>query len=350
MFLKNISVANFRNYSKQKFDFKNSITILLGDNAQGKSNFLEAIYFLANAKSQKASEDIELIKEREDFLKVEGIADGVHLEVAIQNLDGEFKKRIKINGIPKRVSDYSENLAVVLFSPEDINLVTGSPNLRRNYINLAISQIDKAYKKILSSYENVIIRKNKVLKKIKEGFGREDELLFWTDQQILLGAVLTEKRKNFFDFINNAETKFGQFKFIYRGNVVSKERLREYQAKEIEAAGSLIGPQRDDFDFYLEGMNLSRFGSRGERRTAVLDLKMAELSFIEDVLKSRPLLLLDDIFSELDDLHKMHVLSLTKLQQTIIASVELDPHLKNKFKDAAMIYVENGKLIGTVGK
>lgn len=347
MFLKQIKLTNFRNFKKLDFKFKTPITILKGDNAQGKTNFLESIYFLASSKSNRSTQDQELILEGEDFLRVEGnLKDGTTLEVALQLLqqDQGIKKRVKVNGIPRKVLDYSSNLVVIEFSPEDINLVKGSPSLRRSHIDQVLSQIDRSYKKTLSNYEGVVINKNRLLKRIQEGFSKVDELLFWTDQQILLGNILIEKRRAFFEFINSAERKFGDFRFEYKPNLISLERLKEYKQKEIFAASSLIGPHRDDFTFFLEEKDLSKFGSRGEQRTAVLDLKLTQLNYVEEVLGNRPVLLLDDIFSELDDSHRKHVADLSNLQQTVITTVEWDAYLKKTFAMANVLTVENGQI------
>lgn len=373
MFLKNLKLINFRNYLKLDFQFKTPITLLTGDNAQGKSNFLESIFLLAICKSERADREEEQVKYGQDFLRVEGEVESgqtVKLEIAIASEEGNFKKRVKVNGIPRRVIDYSQNLAVVLFSPEDINLVTGAPNLRRAHIDQTISQIDKSYKKALASYEDIIIRKNKVLKAIRDGFAQLDQLSFWASQQVLKAQIISQKRKDFFVFLNTAEKKFGQFEFEYLQSLVTSKRLLEYQDKEIDAAASLIGPHRDDFDFVIlsdrEGSlanassnklrdslprrNLRQFGSRGEQRTAVLDLKISETSFFESVLGSRPVLLLDDIFSELDLEHRKHVIDLAKLQQTIITSVEEDGFLKKNFKDASFFSVEDGQIFERVGR
>src|SRR5258708_13068040 len=188
MQLKSIKLTNFRNYSKANFNFTTLVTILIGDNAQGKCNFLESIYLLATKKSLKADKDLELIKEREDFLRVEGeVVESVKLEIGMQLVGEQLNKKIKVNGIPRRLVDYAKNLAVVVFAPEDINLVTGAPSLRRYYLDSVLSQVDPSYKKALASYESMVVRKNKLLKRIREGFANLSELDYWSDQQVLLG-------------------------------------------------------------------------------------------------------------------------------------------------------------------
>lgn len=336
------------------FSFDKQITVLFGNNAQGKTNFLESIYFLATSKSFKADKDEELIKDGEEVSRVEGEivnSELVGLEVVIQKTENFLKKRIKVNGIPRRLIDYSGNLVVVEFLPEDINLVTGSPSLRRNHIDAVLSQVDRLYKKTLSDYEEVISNKNRLLKRIREGFSRVDELTFWVDKQLSLGMELVKKRRALFLFINGTERKFGDFIYEYLENSLTKERLIEYQPREIESASSLIGPHRDDFLFKLDNRDLSKYGSRGEQRTAVLDLRISEIEYIESVFGSRPLLLLDDIFSELDHDHQKHVMALSQMQQTVITTVEIDEHLKKEFKENVSFYsVESGRLSLTVDK
>lgn len=353
MYLKKIKLTNFRNYSNLDFKFTNPIVVLYGNNAQGKTNFLESIYFLATSKSFKSLKDEELIKDSQEVLRVEGEINEVNLEIVIQKNEDFLKKRIKVNGIPRRLVDYAGNLVVVEFLPEDINLVTGSPSLRRNHIDSVLSQVDRVYKKTLSDYEEVVLNKNRLLKRIREGFSRVDELIFWTDGQLSLGNSLIKKRRDFFLFINSIERKFGDFVYEYIENRLDKDRLAEYQQREIDSASSLIGPHRDDFRFLFREIetrsgssidkDLSKYGSRGEQRTAVLDLQISEIEYIESVFGSRPLLLLDDIFSELDHEHQKHVIALCQMQQTIITTVEIDEHLKKDFKDNVIFYlVENG--------
>lgn len=343
MYLKSIKLTNFRNYSNLDFKFKKPITVFYGNNAQGKTNFLESIYFLATSKSFKSLKDEELIKSEEEVLRVEGETDEISLEIVIQKNENFLKKRTKVNGIPRRLIDYSSNLVVIEFLPEDINLVTGSPSLRRAHIDAVLSQVDRSYKKTLSEYEEVVVNKNRLLKRIREAFSKIDELTFWINKQLSLGKVLVKKRQDFFLFLNSTERKFGEFVYEYIENPLDEARLDSYRQKEIDSASSLIGPHRDDFIFKLKDKDLSKFGSRGEQRTAVLDLRISEIEYIEIIFGKRPLLLLDDIFSELDHDHQKHVIDLSQMQQTIITTVEIDEHLKKEFKDNVNFYfVENG--------
>ncbi|OGE19102.1 hypothetical protein A3A14_02420 [Candidatus Daviesbacteria bacterium RIFCSPLOWO2_01_FULL_43_38] len=412
MYLKNLKLTNFRNFSKLDLDL-DRITLLIGDNAQGKSNLLESIYFLATTKSPRAEKDIELVKEEEDFTRVEGevgeeqssvvsrqssddslsvVSQSVaerpktekpnpenrkpitdyytKLEIGMQKrqdgLEG-LEKKVKVNGISRRTLDYIGNLIVIYFSPEDINLVTGPPSLRRWHIDLTLAQVDREYKNALTSYHQAIIAKNRLLKKIREGLAQVPELEYWTDTALGSGQIVSAKRRVFFETLNK-EVNHKEFSFIYHENVLSAERLEKYLPREIAASASLIGPHRDDFDFVVLSerseskdhinRNLAQFGSRGEQRTAVLQLKMSELKFIKGLKGVMPILLLDDVFSELDDNHRHFVTSVINGQQTILSAVEETQVPKEFLEIVKVVRVEqgticalqNGKRAGRAGK
>lgn len=349
MRLKRLTFKNFRNLSDNEIDFNKTSTVLIGDNAQGKTNLLESIYFISTGKPIKTETDEEVIKFTQESVNVEGFVetrDGeeVKLSTVIQKTENGLKKRLLVNDIPRRLLDYEGNMIVVFFRPEDIELITGSPSIRREYIDQTIGQIDRDYRKVLSSYQKVVTQKNKLLKLIREGLAKRDELDFWNDQQLKLGRDLQSKRKDFFEKINSFEKTFGDFEYVYNPSLISDSKLEEIKEREIPAAVCLVGPHRDDFQFFEEEKDLAKYGSRGEQRTAVLDLKITELSFFEDKIGARPVLLLDDIFSELDEGHRSHVLDLAKMQQTIIASVEYDEYLKNELKESQILKVKTGEI------
>jgi DNA replication and repair protein RecF len=349
MRLKTLSLQNFRNLENVVINLEKDITVLIGDNAQGKTNFLESIYFLATGKAVKTETDDEVINFGQTSVNVEGdLTDAVgeesKLSTIIQSTQGSLRKRFLVNGIPRRMVDYQGNLVVVFFRPEDIELVTGSPSFRREYVDRTIGQVDREYRKVLSSYQKIITQKNKLLKSIREGFSKSDELVFWNSEQLRLGIILQAKRQIFFERINSFEKKFGDFDYKYLPNEISEKKLEEVNSREVQAAMSLVGPHRDDFEFLLKEKDLAKYGSRGEQRTAVLDLKITELSYFEKIIGARPVLLLDDIFSELDVSHRRHVLDLANLQQTIIATVEYDEYLKEALKTSQIFNVKNGEI------
>jgi len=349
MFLKQLNLTNFRNYSQLTLNFDSRPTILVGNNAAGKSNILEAIYLLSTTKSLRVETEDELIKEGEEFTKVEGFMDAGETELLVvinkPTEQVKFRKKVMVNGIGRRVVDFIGNLPAVIFYPSDINMVTGSPSLRRWHLDLGLAQVDQDYKKVLTSYEQFLTARNRVLKRIREGKAKIDELDYWTNELVDKGKVISEKRREFFEFINSLKTPLGEFQFEFKPSEISAEKLAETNGREVAAAVTLIGPHRDDYVIALEGRNLAHFGSRGEQRTATLAFKLAQLEYMAKILGKRPILLLDDVFSELDASHRAHVVEIVGKQQTIIATVELENIPKSFLDSARILRIEDGKVI-----
>ncbi len=347
MNLKHLNLTNFRNYPTLKLEFDSRPTVLLGDNGAGKSNILEAIYFLSTTKSARVEQDLELIKEGEVMASVEcrvQSEETEELQITMVNDEQGFKKQLKVNGVPRRMVDFIGNLPAIIFYPSDINLVTGSPSLRRWHLDLGLVQIDSEYKKTLTQYEQILTSRNRVLKRIREGEGRMDELTYWTEELIGKGKIVSEKRKEFFEFVNSLKKDLGDFEYRYNQSLITPERLEQYSGREIAAAVTLIGPHRDDFVILFNGKNLAKFGSRGEQRTGTLSFKLSQLEFMAKVLGVRPILLLDDVFSELDANHRAYVTQISTKQQTIISTVELENISEEFLKESRLIKVENGKI------
>jgi len=246
-------------------------------------------------------------------------------------------KKYLVNGVPRRQIDFVGNVRAVLFSPGDLELVTDSPSLRRQYLNSVLIQTDREYRRNLLSYERGLRQRNKLLDCINEGKAGRSQLLFWNQLCIKSGSYLTDKRQAFINYINMYVLDDFYYRLIYDKSIISQSRLDEYRDEEVAAKSTLVGPQRDDFivtksqsagwrtnhppalafdksrwragnDQQGTYRDVSRFGSRGEQRLAVLWLKLAEFSYIEDQTEERPILLLDDIFSELDHSHREEIL------------------------------------------
>ncbi|MBI2314831.1 DNA replication/repair protein RecF [Candidatus Daviesbacteria bacterium] len=373
MFLKSLHLTNYRNYSSLELNFDNRPTVLVGNNAAGKSNILEAIYLLSTTKSLRAEAEMELIKQEQEAALVNGLIETQNnetkLEIILQKIEDKASKRVKVNGIPRRVVDFIGHLPAVIFYPSDINMVTGPPSLRRWHLDLGLAQIDPTYKKALTVYEQFLTARNRVLKRIREGQGKKDELDYWTEGLLDQGKVISEKRKEFFEFINTLDKPLGQFRFEYIPSEVTIEKLAQTNGREVAAAATLIGPHRDDFRVILangvstessmedsgavrqrrtpqnnKDRDLAKFGSRGEQRTGTLAFKLAQLEYMAFKLGQRPILLLDDVFSELDANHRAYVVEIVGKQQTIIATVELE-NIPQTFLDSARILtVENGRI------
>jgi len=243
-------------------------------------------------------------------------------------------KKYLINGVSRRQIDFVGNLRAVLFWPEDLELIIDSPSIRRRYLDDVLIQIDREYRRSLRSFERGIRQRNRLLDMIREGNASVQQLLFWDQLCIKTGNYLTEARQQFLDAANNLHFGTSKYEAIYDASIISESRLKKYSTQEIAARKTLVGPHLDDFVVYEKQgdtlRDLSRYGSRGEQRMAVLWLKFAELTYIERESGVRPVLLLDDIFSELDSAHRKHVLDIVKKQQTIITAA--NPDIQNELQ------------------
>lgn len=326
MYLRELHLKHFRNAKRSRYEFVNETTAIIAPNASGKSNILEAIYLLATGKPVRADKDEELIQFDAEAARIEAIVEKENVQKlaisVIKNPFGRVSKHFFVNGVRRRRIDLVGNLAAVLFAPPDIDLVVDSPSIRREYINTALSQVDKEYRQRLSRYDHAIRRRNKVLYFIREGKARGSDLAIWDRILVESGQKLVDARETFFTAINGLNESFPGVHWHYLPREITQEKLDINRGRDIDAAQTLSGPHRDDFAFYDEKRNLQSYGSRGEQRIAVLALKLAELSFIASKIGERPVLLLDDIFSELDENHRKVVLDLLGKQQTILTSIE----------------------------
>lgn len=331
-----IQLINFRNFNKNIFSFANGITVIVGPNGAGKTNILESLFILSTGKSFKAKLEDEMINYDKDFARVLGRTEESKLEVLLTK-EG-YRKKLLVNGIPRRMIDFSGNLKIVLFGPWDMDLVTESPSVRRKFLDIVLSQIDKEYRRAVLSYEKGLRQRNKLLFRIREEGLSRGQLLFWDKLLIKNGDYISTKREEFIAFANNNPSINGQkFDLEYDKSAISESRLEQYKEEEISAATTLVGPHRDDFIFKMNARALASFGSRGEQRMAVLWLKLIELSFVEEKTNEKPTLLLDDIFSELDDEHRDIVIKVSKNQQTIITTA--DPHYIKVLKGVERIEI-----------
>lgn len=330
MTLSGLNLQGFRGYHKRQFRFSSFATILIGPNAVGKTNLLEAIYLLATGKSFRAQEEREVIRRGQELARVKGQVsfdrEQTELEVLVtRGKVGEKSaplKRFLVNGIPRRSLDFVGHLRVVLFWPQDLELVTNSPSLRRRYLDAVLVQTDREYHRSLLSYEKGLRQRNKLLERIRDQGANRRELLFWNQLVIKHGNYLTQSRQTYIDYINHLEKPFGTFKLVYDASFISPSRLEQYAEAEVATASTLVGPHRDDLQFYEKERDLAKFGSRGEQRLAILWLKLAELEYVAEVTRTRPLLLLDDIFSELDHRHREEIIRVVGKQQTIVTATD----------------------------
>lgn len=359
MFLKQLFLQNFRNYSKSEFNFNKDTTLIVGPNTSGKTNLIEAIFFLSTGKSFRTDKDEQVIRFGEEIARLSaGILpisntanttnNKIELEVIItsgkMDTRGISKKKYLVNGVSKRRIDFIGNLLVVLFSPLDLDMIVGSPSLRRNFLNNVLETVDKDYRLAILEFTKGLRQRNALLDRARET-GRRDEKQFeyWDNILIKTGEVITQKREELISFFNSSQKNIFDFVLIYDKSVISKDRLLQYKSAELGAGVTLVGPHRDDFSVDMFDNNTKSnhdvkfFGSRGQQRLAVLQLKFFELEFVEKKLSERPILLLDDIFSELDKEHIELVLEMIGKQQTIITTTHKEFIEDSFLKEASVI-------------
>lgn len=336
--IKKLNLTNFRNFAEKEIEFSSGVNVINAPNAQGKTNILEAIFMLSLGKSFKTRKVDECVRYGEQIARIqtelritnnelgknsntEYIIHNTNLEVILtEGVVGWPKKRLLVNGVPRRLVDFAGNIKTVLFAPQDLELVTDGPSLRRNFLDTVLSQTDREYRRSLGSYEKGVRQRNRLLLRIREENISRSNLLFWNQLLIKNGNYITNARQNLIDYINSLE----KCNLKYDYSAISEGRLEQYKNEEVASAMTLVGPHRDDFLFLKNERNLASFGSRGQQRMEVLYLKLAELSYIEEVTKTKPILLLDDIFSELDHMHREIVMQTLNNHQVIITSADED--------------------------
>ena len=340
--LKSLVLQDFRNYSKREFSFKDHTTLIVGPNAVGKTNILEAIYLLATGKSFRAENEHEIIREGQQVSRAVGQLDGVELEID-WDARGRFTKTYKVNGVGKRMVDFVGNLRVVLFGPWDIEIVADSPSSRRRYLDSVLTLAHRDYRVALTIYEKVLRNRNRLLWRIRDyGLPTSDyrsQLEYWDGLLIGNGEIIHRRRREFIDFLNAQKGDFFPVKLDYDHSVVSVERLARYHDQSVAAAATLVGPHRDDFKVG----RLRSFGSRGEQRMAIFTIKLGELEYVrQQATGCSPLLLLDDIFSELDHENRHRLLKVIPQQQTIMTTTDLHLVEKEYIKHVEVIELKRG--------
>ena len=346
MILKSLLLQNFRNYYQKEFIFSSGINLVVGPNAAGKTNLLEAAYLLATGRSFRAEVEAEMISYNGQISNIKcQMSNGEELEIILTR--GEInekrvaKKIYKVNGVNRRMIDFVGHLRVVYFGPEDLEIVVDSPARRRDYLDSVLEQVDREYRRASLSYRKGLRQRNKLLEQIRDEGKPRSVLYFWDRLLIEDGEVITKKREEFINFVNQQPSYFEKLELVYDKSIISPQRLAQYAEEEVAAGATLVGPHRDDVKFQISNSklqikrDLSLFGSRGEQRIAVFCLKLAEMEFIAQKTGQRPILLLDDIFSELDHQRRRRLLEVIPRQQTIITTTDLhlvEPEVRKKME------------------
>lgn len=334
MGLRSITLSDFRNYENKGFKFSDGVTVIAGENAKGKTNLLEAIYLLGVGESFRAKRTEEMVRFEQELGRVSGDVplskkDTINLEVLVNGgmVMGKVvnKRKYLVDGVSRRRKDILGILPLVLFRPEDIELISGSPDLRRKFLDRLMIQVDRTYEHSLSTYEQALRRRNKILDAVREGTASKYSLTFWDGLLIKHGQVIQDKRRELIDYINSLFEKsdlFKKLKIVYDLSVISESRLAQYADAEVAVGYTLVGPHKDDLIIKEGTRDLLIYGSRGEQRMAVLALKMGEIYYLEEKGKKKATLLLDDIFSELDEEHKQEVLRVMAGRQVIVTTAD----------------------------
>jgi DNA replication and repair protein RecF len=353
MNLKQLKLINFRSYELKEFEFSGGVNVIWGENAVGKTNLLEAVYLLSLGESFRARKIDEMVRFGNEWGRISGLAEDGNgdrkLEVMITKgeVNGKrvAKRKYVVDEASKRRKDYVGNLPVVLFRPEDLEILSGSPDGRRSFLDQVLSQVDTEYVTSFVTYNQALRRRNKLLDAVREGVANAHSLMFWNNLLVKHGQVLTEKRSELVGFINHLWSRsdlFNDLSIEYDKSVISEKRLEQYKREELAAGYTLVGPHKDDITVELrmsqngEGekkRDIGKYGSRGEQRMAVLALKMGEIYYLEEYLVEKPILLLDDIFSELDGEHEEEVLRVMEGRQVMVTTAdEKDLELFGKVK------------------
>lgn len=336
MILTRISLTNFRNFRKITVVFNPALTIIIGENAQGKTNLLEAVHFILNGVGFRESKEVELLHfDMKGHASVEaefaqsGSKHVFKIVLVKKNHDeaARVEKGFFVGRTKKRQFQYrQELLRAVLFTPQQIEILTGSPDRRREYFNKLISLYDIEYKRRLDNYEKALRRRNKVLEKYTDRKKVEEELSFWDEYLINEASYITTKREEYLKFLNdNPKIDSKEFHIDYLKNEFSKKRVQNVRETELAARRTVIGPQKDEFQISLvekSDKNIHRFGSRSEQRLTILWLKLCEVVYCKQQTGKEPILLFDDIFSELDAKNRKLTFKLIENHQAIVTTTE----------------------------
>ena len=362
MFVKQLELVQFRNYKAVSVNFKKNINIIIGHNAQGKTSLIEAMYVLSTTKSHRTNKDSQLILFAEDFARIKADIKREHDEFELMLSISKKGKKAIYNGIPqKKLSDYVGKLIVVMFAPEDLSLVKGGPQYRRRFMDMEIGQMSPTYLYHLGQYNKLLKQRNELLKQLRAK--RTDELLLevLTEQIVPHAIYLVKKRIDFLQQlqifaseihgeISNQKEKISfqylnSFKEIALDEGTVLKKYKDLYNQDIQTGSTSIGPHRDDFVVSINEINTHQFGSQGQQRTASLSIKLAEIELIYSILGEYPILLLDDVLSELDDIRQTQLLNTIKNKvQTFITTTNIDGIDEKMINLADVFIIDNAEI------
>ena len=358
MIIKSLELDHYRNYERLDIEFDEGINILYGNNAQGKTNILESIYYLGTTKSHKGSKDKDVIRFGKDESHIRSlvIKNGIDYKLDM-HLRKSKSKVIAINGNQiKKASELLGIVNIILFSPEDLSIIKNSPSDRRRFMDLELCQLDKVYLSNLSNYNKIVNQRNTLLKDIWNHPELRDTLDIWDNQLVSLGSKIIERRELFVsqlnEIINEIHKKLsGEDKLLeinYSPNVTVQDYeklMMSNREKDIRYKLTSVGPHRDDFIFMIDGVDVKKFGSQGQQRTVALSLKLSEIELVKNLTGNPPILLLDDVLSELDSNRQNYLLNSIGDIQTIITCTGLDEFINNRIHVNQVFKITNGTII-----
>ena len=369
MNIERLQLTNYRNYESLSLDLSPKINVFIGENAQGKTNVMESIYVLAMAKSHRTTNDKELIRWDADYGKIEGELNKRYGSVPIELTISKKGKKGKINHLEQtKLSNYIGQMNVVMFAPEDLNIVKGSPQIRRRFIDMEIGQISPVYLHDLLTFQKILKQRNHLLKSNqgKASFANDVTFDIYTEQYVQAAVQIIRKRFQFMELLQEWAEPIhhgisrGLEKLVIKYRPVSgmeaswtveemtnymTQKLHEVKQREIERGVTLIGPHRDDLQFFVNDYDVQVYGSQGQQRTTALSLKLAEIELIKQETKETPILLLDDVLSELDDYRQSHLLNTIQGEvQTFVTTTSVEGIHHDTIQHAKLFSVTKGSI------
>lgn len=358
MIIKSLELLNYRNYDTLSICFDEGTNILYGNNAQGKTNILEAIYLCATTKSHKGTKDKEIIQFGHEEAHIRAIIEKDQIEQRIDmHLRASKTKGIAIDEMRiKKAAELLGLLKVVFFSPEDLSIIKEGPAERRRFIDRELCQIDSFYLYNLDHYNKIVNQRNVLLKDLYMNPSLKDTINIWNSQLLSYGSKIIERRRVFVDQLNEMirdihKTLSGEKEIIhitYEPNVEIEDfehSLEHSLDRDMRLKQTTVGPHRDDISIYINDIDVRKFGSQGQQRTAALSLKLSEIELIRKLTKENPILLLDDVLSELDSNRQNYLLNYIGKMQTMITCTGLDEFVNNRFEINKVFRIDNGHIV-----
>jgi len=369
MYIDHLALKNYRNYETLDLSFSPEINVFIGENAQGKTNVMESIYVLSMAKSHRTSNDRDLIRWEQEYGKIEGTIQRKRGKLPLELVISKKGKKAKVNHLEQnRLSNYIGQLNVVMFAPEDLNLVKGSPSVRRRFLDMEIGQISPVYLHDLLTFQKVLKQRNAILRG-NRGRQQLNDVMFdvYTEQYIQVAVQIIRKRFYFMELLQKwaepihkgisrgletLEVSYGTLKELHSGQTteemeqILEQKLAEMRSRELDRGITLVGPHRDDLHFFVNGYDIQTFGSQGQQRTTALSLKLAEIELVKQEVGEPPILLLDDVLSELDDYRQSHLLNIMQGEvQTFVTTTNIAGIDHDTIQKAKVFEVTDGVVI-----